>query len=124
MINETSVRAYNKIKSDNLLSKRRFEVYEYVFKTGPVTGTSIFKNCGFKCNQSGRITELVRLGVLKSAGLTVCPETKQTVHLWEVSGKIPKVTNEIELRTLRNFRDRYLNKLRVVEQQIFDLENK
>jgi len=39
---DTSIEAYRTIKANGLLSKRRLQVYEYLFNHGPATAKEIF----------------------------------------------------------------------------------
>ena len=95
MIRDTSIEAYNTIKAEGLLSKRRLEVYEVLFHNGPLTATQIAQDMpGFKSQSVGANVH-ARLGELRSAGCVIergeveCPITKMRVILFDVTSKLP-----------------------------------
>jgi len=94
MTRRTSRDAYYSIKENGLLSKRRFEVYEYVYLNGPCTAREAYKDLckGSQINPSSylsRFSELRDLGVLEEVGERFDSETKQTVILWDVTDAMP-----------------------------------
>ena len=86
MVRQTSIIAYQTIMSNGLLSKRREQTYDYLYHYGPCTArkVSAFVTGGWK-----RLHELQELGVVETCGTTVCPDTNQTVLLWDVTAVIP-----------------------------------
>jgi len=95
MVRQTSIDAYNTIKNNGLLSKRRWEVYDALFNYGPLTATQIaskmpgFKSQSVGANVHARLGELRSFGVVVELGEVECPETGNTVILWEVTNKLP-----------------------------------
>ena len=75
---QTSIDCYKQIKSEGLLSKRRWEVYDIVFKHGPMTSneTSDFPSLkgvdGYRHNANARMTELREFGVVQEIGTKNC----------------------------------------------------
>lgn len=93
MTRKTSIEAYNKIKENGLLSKRRFQVYEYLYKNGPCIARQIHKDLAvFGTNVSGymgRLSELRDAGVVAEVGKVVDKETGHKVLLWDVTKNLP-----------------------------------
>ena len=96
---QTSIEAYKQIRESGLLSRRKFEVYEYVFHHGPVTARQAVKElCKIRGegvaiafgSYATRFSELRNHGVLQEVGETVDLETKQTVILWDVTRELPR----------------------------------
>ena len=87
-MNPNSIDTYNKIKSNGLLSGRRFEVFECIQHWGPITASNVLDRLGLKTNNSGRFTELNEMGVIKPYGIKQNaaghPET-----LWVTTGQLP-----------------------------------
>lgn len=104
MIRETSTEAYHKIKEDGLLSKRRFEVYDYVFNNGPCTSKKAYKNlCAYKITNPssyiGRFTELRNSGGLKEVGHEIDADSGMRCILWDVTKNIPvKADKKLETK--------------------------
>jgi hypothetical protein len=98
VIRETSIEAYHKIKESGILSKRRWEVYDFVFLHGPTTIRRAVKHFSFLNGQEISITfssygtrfsELQRMGAIQEAGRVVDEDTGNTVMLWDVTNRIP-----------------------------------
>lgn len=89
-VRETSRDAYHAIKENGLLSRRRFEVYEYLYLKGPSTAREMYNSlcAGGKINPSSylsRLSELRDMGVVRELpDRKLDPETGQTVLVWEV----------------------------------------
>jgi len=116
-IRQTSIDCYNQIKAEGLLSKRRLEVYEAIFKNAPCSASEIFNVKNLKTNQSGRFTELRDLGVIYEKGIKKCSVTGKNVIEWDLTDNLPinskVITNTKKDRvedTLIAFRDLYKNK--------------
>jgi hypothetical protein len=98
---ETSIEAYNQIKAAELLSQKRWEVYDILFHRGPLTAGEVFlvgKELGYshmKNNISTRLTELRNLGVVKECGERECTLTKKNVILWDVTADLPRDSAEL-----------------------------
>lgn len=102
MIQETSREAYNTIKANGLLSKRRFEVYEFIAQTGPCSINRLLsekawagKNTG---SLTGRISELRDMGVIAPWGEEVAP-TGHRVILWTITKNLPVRRPKSETKT-------------------------
>lgn len=89
MVRKTSIDILNKIKAEGLLSARRLQVYEHLFFYGPMTAMEVFKALKVNTNQSGRFTELKKMGVISDMGEVECPVTGRTVTLWGVTNNLP-----------------------------------
>lgn len=95
MTRETSLEAYRKIQEDGLLSKRRWEVYESLFKCGPATAMGIFnfmaqyRGNKVAANVYARLSELRDMGCVREVGDQVDPMTRMRVILWDVTKSLP-----------------------------------
>lgn len=90
----TSLAAYNAIKENGLLSARRFQVYEIIFKNGPVNCRQIIEiaSKGNVTNTgafSGRLSELEKLGVIAEHHTGPCPITGHETVFWIATEKLP-----------------------------------
>lgn len=94
MTRKTSIEAYNEIKKNGWLSARRWEVYDALFKHGPLTRSEIDAvseiRGAYKSHISARLVELREMGVVEELGEKVCSVTKMNVILWDVTDKLPK----------------------------------
>lgn len=97
MVRETSLQAYRSIKDDGLLSKRRMEVYEVLYKNkGPMTYSEIVmkfrqrKEFATSSTYQARLSELRDLGVVYEVKEDKCPITGRHVIFWDVTNKLPK----------------------------------
>lgn len=89
MTRRTSIDAYNTIKSNGLLSKRKWEVYTCLYEHGPLTqreATDLLKAEGSSITP--RFAELERLGVIAGVGQKIS-STGMTVDLYDVTDRIP-----------------------------------
>lgn len=98
MKRETSIETYNKIKEEGLLSKLRFDVYEFLFNHGPMTCRELMMAMQTKRGRhfvvagsslSTRFSELERMGVVKETQVRPCKETGRSAIEWDVTSKIP-----------------------------------
>lgn len=91
----TSIDAYNKIKENGLLSRRRLEVYEVLFYNGPLTSGEAFQLLNKlspirNLTQSrARFTELCQMGVIYEVRTRVCRVTGMNVIEWDVTDRLP-----------------------------------
>jgi hypothetical protein len=98
MTRQTSIEAYNKIKENGLLSRRRWEVYDILFRLGPLTANETFNilkqekylNLSFDSNTRARFTELRELGVIMETQTRPCSITGMNVIEWDVTKELPK----------------------------------
>lgn len=93
MIRQTSIEAYTRIREEGLLSRRRFQVYEYVFANGPCTARqaalALLKPGIYPSSFQARFSELRAAGVLDEVGTTVDRDTGQRAILWDVTAAVP-----------------------------------
>lgn len=105
---QTSLDAYNKIKTNGLLSQRRFDVYEIIFVHGPLTGAAVAdkfyadrKQITRSENVRNRITELRDMGVVKEVGFQTDTATGMRVILWDVTDNLPvKLRKKITVKNM------------------------
>lgn len=89
MIRQTSIQAYTNIKQNGLLSKRRFEVYAWLFEHGPATAGRVSQGIhGNRNNTATRLTELRNMGVVQEVG-EATEITGETVIQWDVTALLP-----------------------------------
>jgi hypothetical protein len=94
MVRETSLETYRMIQENGLLSKRKWETYDYVFHHGPCTSKQAYQNlCEYKrTNPSsyiGRFTDLHGEGVFKIVGRATDPDSGMPCYLWDVTKGLP-----------------------------------
>lgn len=107
MIRETSKAAYNKIKSQGLLSERRMEVYHTLYMFGPLTASELSELLPKKVSRTigsnvhARLGELRQLGVAKEVRERKCEISGQNVIEWDVTDKLPgKLNKQIKPETI------------------------
>lgn len=97
MTRQTSIEAYNVIKENGLLSKRRWEVYDVLFHNGPLTAGEIGKHMsGYRSavstadrNIHARLSELKKFGVVFEVRERICSITGMTVIECDVTDRLP-----------------------------------
>jgi hypothetical protein len=90
MTRQTSKEAYEKIKANGLLSKKRFEVYSWLFLYGPATSGEVAHGVGgVRNNVASRMNELHQRGVVRESGTRKCKVSGQNTILWEVTESLP-----------------------------------
>lgn len=89
---KTSVLVYNQIKEEGTLSKRRWETYDALFRSGPMTINETLKCLPYSQHKSisPRFAELRDMGAIEEVGERECFVTGRVCILWDVSGKLPK----------------------------------
>jgi DNA-binding MarR family transcriptional regulator len=81
MIRQTQVNSLKELKD---LSGKRKTVYNVIKYLKPATNRNIAKHLGWDINRvTGRVTELVGLGLVDSDGTHKDNETNRTVTLWK-----------------------------------------
>jgi len=81
-IRQTQVESLKKIS--NTLGSKRKTVYQVLISKGMCTNRMIAKHLGWDINRvTGRITELVNLGMVTTNGTYKDQETNRTVTLWK-----------------------------------------
>lgn len=93
----TSIESYNKIKDNGLLSKRRWQVYDILFKHGALTASELAikfrimyeSSAPNQLNIGTRLGELRDCGVASEVRSAICSATGMLVALWDVTSKLP-----------------------------------
>ena len=82
MIRQTQVDSFKKLK--NTLSAKRREVYNVIVRGQEITNRKIAQDLDWDINRvTGRVTELVNLGLVTTAGTHWDTDTNRTVTLWK-----------------------------------------
>ena len=119
MTRQTSIDCYNQIKAEGLLGRSSMEVYEGVYKYGPVTAGELAQELtGIPRNDiSSRLTQLRKKGVVSEVQCRNCKVSGRNVIEWEVTDRLPvkpiKTKTAKELRTdeaLEALREVYLDR--------------
>lgn len=115
MTRQTSIDVYHQIKDNGLLSKLRWEVYDFVFKNGPCTAKDLDLALRSSTQSTGvyttRLSELRDAGVLEEVGETACKFTGHTVILWDVTASLPRKLEKDKLPTRNELIDALCTKL-------------
>jgi hypothetical protein len=107
MARETSIKCYNQIKSEGLLSKRRLQVYEALLDSAPCTSSEAIRNSGATFGVFGvssRFTELRDLGVIYEKGTKICSVTNRNVIEWDLTDKLPKDLPKIKTQSKKDIK--------------------
>lgn len=93
MIRDTSIAVYHQIVAEGLLSKRRLQVYDCLYKHGPMTQNETYVELNVPNLQQSsimpRFAELKDMGVIRETGKRICTVTGRTVLEWDVTSKLP-----------------------------------
>ena len=94
-VRSTSLEAYNMIKENGLLSKRKWEVYDILFRLGPLTAHEVvgvarenYPNAN-QTSFNARLSELVNLGCIEVVGEKINVTSGALNFLWDVNGRLP-----------------------------------
>lgn len=104
VVRQTSLEAYQEIKANGLLNKRRWQVYDLLFKEGPLT---IFEICeklepgAFSGSFTSRVSELKRIGVVAEVGITKNKRSGKRAILWDVTDRLPEKIEKTSKKKLR-----------------------
>jgi len=93
MVRETSVKAYQEIKLNGILTGLQLKVYETLFFCGPLTGNEMREIIGGKSNSGvyiTRLSELERRGAVQTLKKRACQVTGRLAIEWDVTSHIPK----------------------------------
>ena len=83
MIRKTQVNSLKQLKPT--VASKRQTVHNVIAYLKPATNRNIAKHLGWDINRvTGRVTELVNLGVVKADGTHKDKETNRTVTVWKV----------------------------------------
>ncbi len=105
MTRHTSAQAYRRIEEEGLLSNRRWQVYDILYKHGPLTANEIIRYARRyhpTANQTGfnaRLSELKRIGVVVEVGEKPDAISGQKCFLWDVTEGLPLKLPKKEHRT-------------------------
>lgn len=88
---KTSVDVYRQVKAEGLLSKRRWQVYDILYRAGPLTAGETAHHLGVPLNgASPRFSELKARGVIKETDKPrLCSITGRRVLAWETTDELP-----------------------------------
>jgi hypothetical protein len=94
MVELTSIIAYHKIKENNLLSKKRMEVYEALIKFGPCSSGELIKYAklqkdGIPVQARARLNELEERKVAEVIETRPCKITGNKVKIYRVIDALP-----------------------------------
>lgn len=96
MTRQTSIEAYNTIKENGLLSLRRWQFYDVLFRFGPLTQNECARKVELvyktKLSESGigsRLSELRTMGVVQEVGKRRDSITGMKNILWDCTKKLP-----------------------------------
>jgi len=97
MVRQTSIDAYNTIKKNGLLKKRKWQIYSVLYDIGPATGGEVFEEMKKRysttiptnSNTTTRLGELRNDGTVMELGKKVCSISNQNVTLWDVTDGLP-----------------------------------
>ena len=128
---QTSIDCYHKIKAEGLLSKRRFETFEAIYKTAPCTRQEALQS-SFMFNplslSAARFTELRRLGVIYEKQMRKCKVTGVNVIEWDLTGNLPvkleskKLSKKQRVKeALNHLRHLYINQDHLVREDFIKL---
>jgi len=101
MTRDTTREAYEKIKGLGILSKRKQEVYDYVFYNPGCTMNEAWRGiCPHLANGgiTTRFSELERMGAIRSVGRAKDQNSNFSGTTWEVTGEIPEKIQKKQAR--------------------------
>lgn len=92
---ETSLRAFEEIKREGILGAVQWQVYELVFREGPMTAREITRY--FELYERSiaittfqpRLRELEEMGVMRRVGERACHVTGRSAYAWDVTSHVP-----------------------------------
>jgi hypothetical protein len=93
-VRHTSIDAYNAIQANGILTGLRWEVYDLLYKHGPLTQGEVAQRSSRKHNPhsiSPRFAELERAGAIRVVGTRRCVVTFVQCHVWDVTSDVPVV---------------------------------
>lgn len=92
MIRRTSIEIYRRIKEEGLLSQLRFEVYDVLYRYGPLTAGeawSWYFSRRQRSSISARMSELEERGVVYQHEERVCGLTGNKAIAWATTDRLP-----------------------------------
>ncbi len=104
---QTSLAAYLAIQKSGVLSRCRWQVYDYLFHHGPLTSAQVdaqLRGGEVRPSFGKRLPELESLGVVYRVRIGTCPITGNQSYVWGVTdfipeegAKLPRPTSRAEL---------------------------
>lgn len=93
-VRPTSIEVYRRITAEGLLSKRRMQVYEYLYAHGPCTVNELFRMTWggtrvVQANFGARLNELEKMGVAVRTHTKICDVTGNNVDVWQTTDSLP-----------------------------------
>ena len=83
---KTQVDSYKKLVDSGTIGNKQKKVYKTIKSLGQATNRMIANDLGWDINRvTGRVTELVNLGMVSDSGTFKDMETNRTVTLWKCS---------------------------------------
>jgi len=117
---ETSIRCYNEIKAEGLLSKMRFQVYKALFDLGkPSTAREVDATMNVAKMEATRFTELRNLGVIYEKGTRKCSITNRMAIEWDLTDNLP-IKYDKPKKTTEKIKE-LLSMVRELESNTFDM---
>jgi hypothetical protein len=98
VIRSTSIEAYNTIKDNGLLSKRRWEVYDWLFHNGPSYANKVWREINPHANNgvvTTRFSELKAMGLVREVGETIDERSGMACILWDVTADLPRKISKV-----------------------------
>lgn len=93
MTRATSAQAYREIQESKLISCRQWQVYDVLYRCGPLTANEALERIALETPEQARairlsstrtrFTELRRLGLLREAGERKCTTSGKRAIVWE-----------------------------------------
>jgi hypothetical protein len=116
MTRDTSKEAFEKIKSNGLLSKRRFEVYDLLYHFGPLTANETVRIAlrthptANQASFNARFSELEVRNVIKQVGFKDDPISGNRTILWDVTSGLPtepqkQITRKERIKLIKKLLD-------------------
>lgn len=92
MLRPTSIKIYNQIKEEGLLSPKRLLIYGILVEQAPCTSSEAIAHLkkGSIFGIGSRFTELREMGAIKEIGTRKCKITGREVIVWDVTENLPK----------------------------------
>ena len=92
-VRDTSIQAYREIEESGLLSRRRFQVYQWLYRNGPATAMAVARGLAPEntnhASYTPRVTELRNRGVVVEVGVGVDLVSGKSAILWDVNSNLP-----------------------------------
>lgn len=128
---KTSMLAYHYIMDSGKVSERRRQVYDVLYRFGPMTANELFqkfqKEFGFPRDGRNQFNVTSRLGELRDIGVTqeirdvICSVTGMTTIQWDVTDSKPIVKGDREklaeaIIKARRYKDKFYRTVREIKE--------